>query len=75
MILHGEDADAVERQAADLGVADSVEFHGSFPRSDVPAMLNTGVSLIKNSAYLSAIGVQELAGVAFDFGKAVTHEG
>jgi polar amino acid transport system permease protein len=35
-------------------------------RTGLPAMLNTCVSLIKNSAYLSAIGVQELSGVAFD---------
>jgi His/Glu/Gln/Arg/opine family amino acid ABC transporter permease subunit len=35
-------------------------------RIGLPAMLNTGVSLIKNSAYLSAIGVQEFSGVAFD---------
>jgi His/Glu/Gln/Arg/opine family amino acid ABC transporter permease subunit len=35
-------------------------------RIGLPAMLNTAVSLVKNSAYLSAIGVQELAGVAFD---------
>lgn len=35
-------------------------------RVGLPAMLNTAVSLVKNSAYLSAIGVQELAGVAFD---------
>lgn len=35
-------------------------------RTGLPAMLNTCVSLIKNSAYLSAIGVQELTGVAFD---------
>jgi His/Glu/Gln/Arg/opine family amino acid ABC transporter permease subunit len=35
-------------------------------RVGLPAMLNTAVSLVKNSAYLSAIGMQELAGVAFD---------
>jgi polar amino acid transport system permease protein len=35
-------------------------------RTGLPAMLNTCVSLIKNSAYLSAIGMQELSGVAFD---------
>jgi polar amino acid transport system permease protein len=35
-------------------------------RIGLPAMLNTCVSLIKNSAYLSAIGLQELTGVAFD---------
>lgn len=35
-------------------------------RSGLPAMLNTGVSLVKNSAYVSAIGLQDLAGVAFD---------
>ena len=35
-------------------------------RTGPPSMLNTCVSLIKNSAYLSAIGVQELTGVAFD---------
>jgi polar amino acid transport system permease protein len=35
-------------------------------RTGLPAMLNTCVSLIKNSAYLSAIGMQELTGVAFD---------
>ena len=35
-------------------------------RTGLPSMLNTCVSLIKNSAYLSAIGVQELTGVAFD---------
>jgi len=35
-------------------------------RTGLPAMLNTCVSLIKNSAYLSAIGLQELTGVAFD---------
>lgn len=35
-------------------------------RTGLPAMLNTAVSLVKNSAYLSAIGVQELTGVAFD---------
>ncbi|WP_159347030.1 amino acid ABC transporter permease [Roseomonas harenae] len=35
-------------------------------RTGLPSMLNTAVSLVKNSAYLSAIGVQELSGVAFD---------
>lgn len=35
-------------------------------RVGLPAMLNTCVSLVKNSAYLSAIGMEELAGVAFD---------
>jgi polar amino acid transport system permease protein len=35
-------------------------------RTGLPAMLNTCVSLVKNSAYLSAIGLQELSGVAFD---------
>ena len=35
-------------------------------RTGLPSILNTAVSLIKNSAYLSAIGVQELTGVAFD---------
>lgn len=35
-------------------------------RTGLPAMLNTGVSLVKNSAYVSAIGLQDLAGVAFD---------
>ena len=35
-------------------------------RVGLPSMLNTGVSLVKNSAYLSAIGMEELAGVAFD---------
>jgi len=35
-------------------------------RTSLPSLLNTAVSLIKNSAYLSAIGVQELTGVAFD---------
>ncbi len=35
-------------------------------RTGLPAILNTCVSLIKNSAYLSAIGMQELTGVAFD---------
>ena len=35
-------------------------------RVGLPSMLNTCVSVIKNSAYLSAIGVQELTGVAFD---------
>jgi polar amino acid transport system permease protein len=35
-------------------------------RTGLPSMLNTCVSLIKNSAYLSAIGMQELSGVAFD---------
>jgi len=35
-------------------------------RIGLPAMLNTCVSLVKNSAYVSAIGLQDLAGVAFD---------
>ena len=35
-------------------------------RVGLPSILNTCVSLIKNSAYLSAIGLQELSGVAFD---------
>lgn len=35
-------------------------------RTGLPSMLNTGVSSIKNSSYLSAIGLQELTGVAFD---------
>ena len=35
-------------------------------RTGLPSILNTGVSLIKNSAYLSAIGLAELSGVAFD---------
>jgi His/Glu/Gln/Arg/opine family amino acid ABC transporter permease subunit len=35
-------------------------------RVGLPAILNTCVSLVKNSAYLSAIGLQELTGVAFD---------
>lgn len=35
-------------------------------RISLPSMLNTAVSLIKNSSYLSAIGLQELTGVAFD---------
>jgi len=35
-------------------------------RVGLPSMLNTGVSLVKNSSYLSAIGMEELAGVAFD---------
>lgn len=35
-------------------------------RVGLPSMLNTCVSLVKNSAYLSAIGMEELAGVAFD---------
>lgn len=35
-------------------------------RVGLPSMLNTCVSVIKNSAYLSAIGIQELTGVAFD---------
>jgi polar amino acid transport system permease protein len=35
-------------------------------RTGLPAMLNTCVSLVKNSAYVSAIGLQDLAGVAFD---------
>jgi His/Glu/Gln/Arg/opine family amino acid ABC transporter permease subunit len=35
-------------------------------RVGLPSILNTSVSLIKNSAYLSAIGLQELTGVAFD---------
>ena len=35
-------------------------------RTGLPSMLNTAVSLIKNSAYLSAIGLQELSAVAFD---------
>jgi polar amino acid transport system permease protein len=34
--------------------------------TELPSMLNTAVSPVKNSAYLSAIGVQELSGVAFD---------
>lgn len=35
-------------------------------RTGLPSMLNTCVSLVKNSAYVSAIGLQDLAGVAFD---------
>lgn len=35
-------------------------------RTGLPAMLNTCVSLVKNSAYVSAIGLRDLAGVAFD---------
>jgi polar amino acid transport system permease protein len=35
-------------------------------RTGLPAMLNTCVSLVKNSAYVSAIGLMDLAGVAFD---------
>lgn len=35
-------------------------------RISLPSMLNTGVSLVKNSAYVSAIGLQDLTGVAFD---------
>jgi polar amino acid transport system permease protein len=35
-------------------------------RTSLPAMLNTCVSLVKNSAYVSAIGLRDLAGVAFD---------
>ncbi|WP_270937224.1 amino acid ABC transporter permease [Falsiroseomonas oryzae] len=35
-------------------------------RTGLPAILNTCVSLVKNSAYVSAIGLQDLAGVAFD---------
>src|SRR4051812_963758 len=35
-------------------------------RVGLPSILNTSVSLIKNSAYLSAIRLQELTGVAFD---------
>ena len=35
-------------------------------RVGLPSISNTSVSLIKNSAYLSAIGLQELTGVAFD---------
>ena len=35
-------------------------------RTGLPSILNTCVSLIKNSAYLSAIGVSELTAVAFD---------
>lgn len=35
-------------------------------RMSVPAMLNTSVSLLKNSAYLQAIGLRELTFVAVD---------
>ncbi len=35
-------------------------------RLSVPAMLNTAVSLLKNSAYLQAIGLKELTFVAVD---------
>jgi polar amino acid transport system permease protein len=35
-------------------------------RTGLPSMLNTCVSLVKNSAYVSAIGLRDLAGVAFD---------
>lgn len=35
-------------------------------RISLPSILNTAVSLVKNSAYVSAIGLQDLSAVAFE---------